>query len=65
MAFPSGDATFTYQITALDNSVKISANVVLKYPIVSPLIYPELKYFMELVTGKLKEPVILKQKSNP
>ncbi|EKB49492.1 DUF3857 domain-containing protein [Cecembia lonarensis] len=65
VAIPGGDGLFTYQLTTLDNSVKISANVTLKYPLISPFIYPELKYFMEIVTGKLTEPVIIKLKAKP
>ncbi|RZS95611.1 DUF3857 domain-containing protein [Cecembia calidifontis] len=65
VALPGGDATFSYQVTTIDNTVKVSANINLKYPLVSPLIYAELKYFMEMITGKLTEPIILKQKVNP
>ncbi|MFD2201621.1 DUF3857 domain-containing protein [Shivajiella indica] len=65
VALPGGDANFSYQITTLDNSVKVSATINLKYSIISPSIYPELKYFMEMVTGKLGEPIVFKKLANP
>jgi hypothetical protein len=65
VAIPGGDANFTYQVTALEKSVKVSATINLKYSIISPSIYPELKYFMEMITGKLSEPIVLKKVANP
>jgi hypothetical protein len=65
VVIPGGDANFSYNVTALENSVKVSATINLKYSIISPSIYPELKYFMEMVTGKLSEPIVLKKSVNP
>ncbi|RPA67061.1 DUF3857 domain-containing protein [Cyclobacteriaceae bacterium YHN15] len=65
VAIPGGDANFSYIVTALDNSVKVSATINLKFSIISPSIYPELKYFMEMVTGKLSEPIVLKKSVSP
>ena len=65
VAIPGGDANFIYEITALDNAVKVSATINLKFSIISPSIYPELKYIMEMVTGKLSEPIVLKKSVYP
>lgn len=65
VVIPGGDANFSYNVTALENSVKVSATINLKYSVISPSIYQELKYFMEMVTGKFSEPIVLKKSANP
>jgi hypothetical protein len=65
ITIPGGTAIFTYQVSQWEGQIKITTSLNLKYPLVSPTVYSELKYFMELVTTKLKEPVVLKKTANP
>lgn len=65
ISIPGGNALFTYQVSQWDGQIKITASVSLKYPLISPTLYPDLKYFMEILTTKLKEPVVLKKTANP
>ncbi|MCL6258451.1 hypothetical protein M3O96_05085 [Aquiflexum sp. TKW24L] len=37
----------------------------LKFYLFSSTIYPDLKYYMEILTTKLKKPVVLKKMANP
>lgn len=62
---PGGAAIFTYQVTQYEDQVKITAFISIKFSLLSPTIYPELKYFMEILTTKLKEPVVLKKTAKP
>lgn len=65
ITIPGGNAQFTYQVNQYDGQIKITASISLKYPLISPTIYPDLKYFMEILTTKLKEPVVLKKIAHP
>ena len=65
ITIPGGNAQFTYQVNQFDGQIKITSSVSLKYPLISPTIYPDLKYFMEILTTKLKEPVVLKKTARP
>jgi virulence-associated protein VapD len=65
ISIPGGNAQFTYQVNQFDGQIKITSSVSLKYPLISPTIYPDLKYFMEILTTKLKEPVVLKKTARP
>ncbi|WP_373520389.1 DUF3857 domain-containing protein [Aquiflexum sp.] len=65
ISIPGGNATFLYSVTILNNSVNINVSINFKNQLVSPVIYPDLKYFMEIITGKLKEPVVFKKASLP
>lgn len=57
--------TFNYKVTPLDNSVRINATIDLKKHILPAHVYEELKYFMELITSKLTEPIVLKKLIQP
>ena len=65
ITIPGGTALFTYQVTQWEGQIKVTASISLKYPLISPSVYPDLKYFMEILTTKLKEPVVLKKTANP
>lgn len=58
---PGDAAFFSYKITNLDGKVHINATLDLRKKIIEASHYPELKYFMEIVISKLKEPVVLKK----
>jgi hypothetical protein len=64
-ALTNGIFVFNYKVTPMENSVRINATVDLKQAILPAAIYPDLKYFMEIVTSKLQEPVVLKRTSFP
>lgn len=61
VVIPGNIATFTYKVEPLGNTVKVSSGINFKYSFIPAAYYPELKYFMGLVSSKLKEPVILKK----
>jgi hypothetical protein len=65
LTIPGGGALFTYEITPLSNQVNINVTVALKSSLIYPNIYPDLKYFMEILTSKLQEPVVLKKVAKP
>jgi hypothetical protein len=65
ITIPGGTAIFTYQVTQWEGQVKITASIQFKSNLISSTYYPELKYFMEILTTKLKEPVVLKKLANP
>lgn len=65
LTIPTGSALFTYEITPFSNQVNISVTITLKSSLIYPNIYPDLKYFMEILTSKLQEPVVLKKVANP
>lgn len=61
-----GDAVFfSYKITKFDGKVQINATLDLRRKVIEASHYPELKYFMEIVISKLKEPLVLKKISQP
>jgi hypothetical protein len=61
ITLPGNVFIFNYNISTLDKMVKINATMELKTTIIQPDIYQELKYFMETVSSKLQEPIILKK----
>lgn len=65
LTIPTGSALFTYEITPFSNQVNINVTIALKSSLIYPDIYPDLKYFMEILTSKLQEPVVLKKVANP
>lgn len=65
LALTNGTFSFNYKVTALDNTVKINATIDLKQHVLPSGLYQDLKYFMEIVTSKLKEPVVLKKSVVP
>ena len=54
---------FVYSPSLVDNSLNITAKLMVKAPLIPASEYENLKYFMESVASKLSEPVILKKKS--
>jgi hypothetical protein len=48
----------------MEDIVHVNANILVKESIVPAEIYPNLKNFMEIVTSKLREPIII-QKLSP
>ncbi len=65
ISIPGGAISFTYKIAVLHGMVKVNSSIDLKNNLIESVAYPELKYLMEIVTGKLKEPVVLKKTSRP
>lgn len=65
LMLPSGLFAFNYKISSLDGMVKVNATLDLKANVLPAALYGDLKYFMEVVTSKLKEPVVLKKISQP
>lgn len=61
LTLPGNGFIFNYNISTLDKMVKINATMELKTTIIQPDIYQELKYFMETVSSKLQEPIVLKK----
>lgn len=61
LTIPDGTLSFSYQTIAMSNNVQVNVQVAIKDNFVIADNYPNLKYFMEILTSKLKEPLILKK----
>jgi hypothetical protein len=61
LSLPGNIFVFNYKISTLDGMVKINSTLELKSTIIQPEIYKELKYFLETLSSKLQEPVILRK----
>lgn len=65
LTLPGNQFIFYYKISTLDGMVRINSTLELRSVILQPTIYPDLKYFLETVSSKLQEPVILKKVAKP
>ncbi|WP_291788758.1 DUF3857 domain-containing protein [Cecembia sp.] len=65
VALTNGTFSFNYKVTAMENTVKINSTIDLKQHVLPAILYQDLKYFMEIVTSKLKEPVVLRKTTLP
>ncbi|MCC5939156.1 MAG: DUF3857 and transglutaminase domain-containing protein [Lunatimonas sp.] len=61
LTIPDGTMLFSYVVTALEAIVQVNMVLQIKQEYVDAEQYPHLKYFMDVVTSKLKEPVILRK----
>jgi hypothetical protein len=65
ITIPSNSISFLYEGQVINNSLKITAKVTVKSPLIGPEEYGDLKFLMEIVAAKLSAPVVLKKKGNP
>lgn len=65
ITIPGNAVAFSYSSTAMDGVVNIVAKFEVKNPFIEPVLYPDLKFFMEAVASKLSAPVILKKVAIP
>ncbi|WP_114752120.1 DUF3857 domain-containing protein [Pleomorphovibrio marinus] len=63
-ALPNGALSFSYAITQMDRVLTVTASVSLKETLIPAVSYADLKYFMEIITSKLNEPVVIKVMEN-
>ncbi|WP_158857035.1 DUF3857 domain-containing protein [Lunatibacter salilacus] len=61
LTIPDGTLSFSYQTVAMNNNVQVNALLSVKDNFVIAENYPNLKYFMEILTSKLQEPLILQK----
>ncbi|WP_194775046.1 DUF3857 domain-containing protein [Pararhodonellum marinum] len=61
IAMPDGNSKLLYSVTQMEGMIKISAVFEMKNSMILASDYKDLKYFLEMVTSKFKEPVVLKR----
>lgn len=61
LTIPDGTLSFSYHTVAMTNNIQVNALLSVKDNFVIADNYPNLKYFMEIITSKFKEPLILQK----
>nr|MBI1231703.1 DUF3857 domain-containing protein [Cytophagales bacterium] len=61
LTIPDGTLSFSYQTIAMDQKVQVNLQFAVKQSFVAAENYPNLKYFMDILTSKLKEPLVLQR----
>jgi len=61
LTIPDGTLSFSYQTIAMSKNVQVNVLLTVKDNFVIADNYPSLKYFMEIFTSKLKEPLVLQK----
>lgn len=62
-SLPGGEMAFSYKVYSMEDIVHVNASILAKESIIPAETYPNLKHFMEIVTSKLKEPIIIQKSS--
>lgn len=61
LTIPDGTLSFSYNTVAMSDNIQVNAVFSIKDNFVIAENYPNLKYFMEILTSKLKDPIILQK----
>jgi len=61
LTIPDGTLSFSYHTVAMSDNIQVNAVFSIKDNFVIAENYPNLKYFMEILTSKLKDPIILQK----
>lgn len=62
LTIPDGTLSFTYNTVAMNGNVQVNLHFSVKNNFITAENYPSLKYFMEILTSKIKEPLVLQKK---
>lgn len=61
LTLPDGSLVFNYKTISMDNLMQVNMVLQIKQDFIAAETYPHLKYFMDIVTSKLKEPIVLQK----
>jgi hypothetical protein len=64
MTLPSGAVSFNFNVNVMKNTAIVNSIISVKNHIIDANEYPDLKYLMDIISSKFKEPMVFIKKSN-